>query len=94
MSEFIWDTQKAKSNIRKHGVSFEEAITVFNDPLFVIFRSHKHSLDENRYVIIGMSDQDRLLAVSFTEANEIRIISARELTTRERRNYEKQQKNL
>lgn len=94
MSEFIWDTQKAKSNIRKHGVSFEEAIIVFNDPLFVIFRSHKHSLDENRYVIIGMSDQNRLLAVSFTEATEIRIISARELTTRERRNYEKQQKKL
>jgi uncharacterized protein len=91
---FEWDSEKATSNVRKHGISFEEASTVFDDPLFVIFRSSKHSVAEARYVIIGMSNQERLLAVAFTEHERIRIISARKLSSRERRKYEKKKREL
>ena len=91
---FEWDSEKATSNVHKHGVSFEEAATVFDDPFFVAFRSQRHSIDERRYVIIGMSSQECLLAVAFTEPERIRIISARKLTSRERRNYEKKKKEL
>jgi len=90
---FEWDSEKATSNVHKHGVSFEEAASVFDDPFFVAFWSQRHSIDERRYVIIGMSSQERLLAVAFTE-HEIRIISARKLSSRERRNYEKKKKEL
>jgi uncharacterized DUF497 family protein len=87
--EFEWDAQKAETNRTKHGVSFEEAATVFGDPLAAIFDDETHSADEQREIIIGHSDQNRLLLVSFTErAERIRIISARRATKRERRDYE------
>jgi uncharacterized protein len=87
--EFEWDAQKADSNRRKHGVSFEEATTVFGDALAVIFDDEAHSTDENREIIIGHSDRSRLLLVSFTERSaKIRIISARKATKTERRDYE------
>ncbi|WP_310428121.1 BrnT family toxin [Chamaesiphon sp. VAR_48_metabat_135_sub] len=87
--EFEWDKDKAKSNLIKHGVCFDDAQTVFNDPLYVDFYDPDHSEDEDRYLIIGESNQRRLLIVSYTErGNVTRLISARETTKSERRMYE------
>lgn len=86
---FEWDSEKAAKNLAKHGVSFEEAETVFGDPLGRIVTDPRHSADEDRYVLMGLSHQRRLLAVMFTERGEqIRIISARQVTRRERKSYE------
>lgn len=86
---FEWDGTKAAANLSKHGVAFDEAQTVFNDPLFVDFYDPDHSADEPRYIIIGESNQKRLLIVSYTDrVNAIRLISARELTPTEREAYE------
>jgi hypothetical protein len=88
--EFDWDENKADRNLLKHGVSFEEAKTVFDDPLYVDFYDPDHSEDEERYLIVGESNQGRLLIVSYTERRSlIRIISAREVTRAERDAYEK-----
>lgn len=87
--EFEWDADKAEANFGKHGVSFHEAATVFGDPLSITVANPDHSLDENRYIVVGLSRSGRLLIVSHTERDErIRIISARELTREERRDYE------
>ncbi len=87
--EFEWDEQKAASNQKKHGVTFEEAATVFADPLAAIFDDEVHSEEEQREIIIGHSASDRLLLVCFTErAGAVRIISARRATKRERKDYE------
>lgn len=84
-----WDENKAERNLSKHRVSFEEAQTVFDDPLYVDFYDPDHSEDEERYLIVGASNQKRLLIVSYTErGNSIRIISARELTRAEQEAYE------
>lgn len=87
---FEWDRRKAASNLRKHGVSFDEASTVFHNPLSRIFDDEDHSIDEAREIIVGHSATRRLLLVSFVELaeNVIRIISARPTTTRERDDYE------
>jgi uncharacterized protein len=88
--EFEWDPLKADSNLRKHGVLFTDAATVFSDPLSMTVYDPDHSLDENRYIIVGMSHRSRLLIVAFAErGNRIRIISARQLTGAERKTYEK-----
>ena len=63
---FEWDERKAAANLSRHGVSFEEAETVFDDPLYVDFHDPDHSFDERRYIIIGESRQGRLLMVSYT----------------------------
>lgn len=88
--KFEWDTKKAKTNQDKHGISFDEAQTVFADPLAYIFDDQWHSLGEQRELIIGHSNQKQLLIVSFTERPEgvIRIISSRLTTTKERKDYE------
>ncbi len=87
--QFEWDRDKATTNERKHGVSFVEAVSVFADPLAVIFFDEWHSGDEDREIIEGRSSRDRLLLVSFTERGEaIRIISAREANKKERKDYE------
>ena len=84
-----WDENKAATNLLKHRVSFNEAKTVFDDPLYVDFYDPDHSDDEQRYIIVGQSQKGRLLIVSYTErANTIRLISAREVTQRERKTYE------
>jgi len=84
-----WDENKAATNLLKHRVSFNEAKTVFDDPLYVDFYDPDHSDDEQRYIIVGQSQKGRLLIVSYTErANTIRLISAREVTRRERKTYE------
>jgi hypothetical protein len=87
--QFEWDENKAERNLSKHGVSFEEAKTVFDDPLYVDFYDPDHSENEERYLIVGESNQGRVLIVSYTErGNSIRLISAREVTRTEREAYE------
>ena len=86
---FAWDENKAASNRSKHGVPFEEAQTVFDHPLYVDFYDLDHSGEEERYLIVGASDQRRLLIVSYMERGDsIRLISAREVTRAEREAYE------
>ena len=86
---FAWDEDKAKENQRKHRVTFEEAETVFGDPLAKRFLDPDHSEGEERYLEIGHSDKRRLLIVSYTERQgRIWIISCRPATRKERRDYE------
>ena len=86
---FEWDTRKAEINLRKHGVSFDEAGSVFLDRLAVSGTDPEHSLGESRYITFGMSRLGRLLAVSHTyRPGAIRIITARRVTRGERRIYE------
>ena len=86
---FEWEPQKAKSNLKKHGVSFEEASTAFQDTLSLTIDDPLHSIDEERVVLIGMSNKNRLLVVVHTERGDnIRIISARKATKEERESYE------
>jgi uncharacterized DUF497 family protein len=88
--EFEWDAAKAAENLKKHGVAFEEALTVFGDPLARIIDDPDHSVDEKREIIIGHSGQQRLLLVSFIERPpKVRIIGARRATRREREEYER-----
>jgi uncharacterized protein len=87
---FEWDESKATANLKKHGVSFEEAKTVFDNELAVILDDEAHSVGEKREIMIGHSRNNSLLLVSFTErANAIRIISARLVTRKEREDYER-----
>jgi uncharacterized protein len=89
--EFEWDPAKAAKNLRKHGVSFVEAATVFGETLSVTAPDPDHSFGEDRYITIGRSGQDRLLLVAHTERGaRIRIINARELTRSERETYEEE----
>jgi len=92
--DFEWDQAKARSNLRRHGVSFVEAITLFEDPLFVPYKDEEHSSRESRYVIIGESNENRLLVVAYTQRERTRIISARKVTPRERRKYEESEKEF
>jgi uncharacterized DUF497 family protein len=89
--EFEWDQIKADENIHKHNrLGFEEAVTVFSDPNSITIFDPDHSLEENRYLDIGMSCKGRVLIVVYTERREkIRIISCRKETAMERRQYEK-----
>jgi uncharacterized protein len=91
--KFQWDFQKAIANLEKHGVSFEEALTIFGDPLASTIPDPDHSIGEFRFVTLGLSKAlskaYRLIAVFHTEREEeTRIISARLATNRERKNYE------
>ena len=88
---FEWDEGKAKENFRKHGVSFEEAKTVFNDPFAITISDPEHSEREPRFLDIGLSVKTRVLVVWYTERREnIRIIGCRKATRAERRNYEEE----
>ncbi|MBW4690365.1 MAG: BrnT family toxin [Lyngbya sp. HA4199-MV5] len=88
--KFEWNPYKAESNAKKHGVTFEEASTVFNDLLSVTFPDPDHSVGESRYVIIGISRFGQLLIVAHTDRGEkVRIISARKANRQERRFYER-----
>jgi uncharacterized DUF497 family protein len=87
--EFEWDPQKAEANRKKHGVSFDEASTVFADPLSVTIPDPDHSEDEERMLILGRSTSGMLLVVTHVERGErIRLISARKAARRERSDYE------
>lgn len=86
---FLWDARKAAANERKHGVTFQEATTVFDDPLSVTILDPDHSVTEQRLLLLGLSNRRRLLVVAHSERGEsIRIISARRTNRRERRTYE------
>jgi uncharacterized DUF497 family protein len=86
---FEWDTRKARDNLVEHGVSFDEAVSVFGDPLGRIIEDPHHSEAEERFVLLGHSVRRRLLVVVFTERGDaIRLIGAREVTRRERKDYE------
>ena len=86
---FEWDQSKAAANARKHDVTFDEASTVFGDPLNLLMSDPDHSLDEERYLLLGMSNRRRLLIVAFSERPpRTRLISARRATREERRQYE------
>jgi len=88
---FEWHPQKAAANLRKHGVSFDEATTVFGDPLAMNMPDPDHSLQEERFVLLGLSQALRLLVVAYVErGTRTRLISAREATRRERRQYEEE----
>jgi hypothetical protein len=89
--KFSWDPRKAESNLRKHGVAFDEAITVFSDPQAYIFDDLSHSEEEHREIIIGFSVLSRLVLVCFVEREEdvIRVISASRATKVEIKDYEK-----
>ena len=89
--EFEWDQRKARINRRKHGVTFEEAATVFNDPLATYYEDPDHSVTERRYLAIGTSARGRLIHIAFAERpRAIRIIQARKLTKNERQQYEEE----
>ncbi len=90
--EFEWHEEKAKENLSKHGVSFEEAKTVFNDPFSITIADPAHSLDEDRFVDIGLSATAQLLVVVYTErGTRIRLISCRRATKQEQRTYEQRE---
>ena len=87
--EFEWDEEKAKKNLKKHGVSFEEAATIFNDPRIATIFDPDHSEEEERFVSLGISFIQRLLSVVHTERNKrTHLISARKATKIERKIYE------
>jgi uncharacterized DUF497 family protein len=89
--EFEWNLRKAETNLRKHRVTFQEASTVFADPLSATIHDPDHSDVENRYLTIGLSIAGRILIIAHSERNNrIRIISARKLTSPEKRHYEEQ----
>jgi len=89
--ELEWDDNKSRVNLSKHSVSFEEAKTVFDDPFYVDFYDPDHSDDEERFIIVGLSQHGRLLIVSYTERGQrIRLISARTATRQERNAYEEE----
>lgn len=86
--EFGWDPAKAEANWKKHGVSFKEAASIFSDPLSRLLEDPDHSMSKLRYIMFGRSHSGRLLAVSHTDrGTTIRIISARQMTSSERRQY-------
>jgi len=93
---FEWDRKKAKSNLQKHGIDFDEAQTIFFDPLLYTFRDDFHSDLEDRYISLGISSKKRTLLVVHTEVDKsskeiiIRIISSRKATKREREIYERE----
>jgi uncharacterized DUF497 family protein len=91
---FEWDPKKAETNQSKHDVSFEEALTVFHDPLARIFPDEEHSGDELREIIVGYSGRQQLILVNFTGIDDrVRIFSARKATRRERKDYEENVKS-
>ena len=91
MIEFEWDPSKAELNLKKHGVSFKEAATVFRDPLGITIFDPDHSEEEDRFITVGLSGNGRLLMVGHTDRGEkMRIINARELNRGEREAYEEE----
>ncbi len=88
--EFEWNIEKAKQNLIKHNVSFEEAMSVWEDEYATLFYDNKNSDIEDRYIFIGYSNKNNLLLISFTQRdNKYRIISSRKATSQERKNHER-----
>lgn len=87
--QFEWDRDKAAKNLKKHGVSFDEAVTIFYDPLSATFPDPDHSVGEHRFISVSYSSGSRLLVLSYTERGTIvRLISARLATAKERKRHE------
>lgn len=87
--EFEWDSGKAEANLAKHGVAFSDAVTVFGDPLAMTYHDPEHSDQEERFITFGTTATGRLVAVVHVDRHDrMRIISARDLTRRERKQYE------
>jgi uncharacterized DUF497 family protein len=87
--EFEWDPEKGAANVKKHGVEFAEAMTIFGDPLELTIADPDHSEGEPRFLSIGLSAGSRLLVVAYAErTGRMRIINAREASSQERKNYE------
>ena len=87
--KFKWDSQKADSNLKKHGVSFQEAASVLGDALSITYYDPDHSVREHRFITVGMSRSGRVLMVAHTDRGDnVQIISARKTTRKERRYYE------
>ena len=87
--KFEWDDTKAANNIKKHGVTFNEASTVFRDPLAITYADPEHSIGEYCYLTFGRSIMNRLIVVAHSDRNDkVRLISAREMTRSERKDYE------
>jgi len=87
--QFEWDNEKSVLNIKKHNVSFKEASTVFKDSFSLSFYDPNHSIEEDRYILIGISQNENFLVIAYTERNDkIRIISARKGNKKERESYE------
>ncbi len=92
--EFEWDPKKARKNLQRHRISFNEAATVFGDPLSMTFPDPDHSIRECRYIIIGLSSSSRMLVIAHTyQKDRVRIISARKATRQERKYYEEEKEN-
>lgn len=91
---YEWDPQKAEKNLQKHGISFDEATSVFTDPLALTFDDPDHSADEHRFITMGTSNKERILFLSHVDHGEdhIRIISARSATPREAHDYQESRK--
>jgi uncharacterized DUF497 family protein len=88
-ASFEWDPLKAKNNLLKHQVTFEEASSIFNDPQFITFLDDEHSTNEERYISIGISNRNRVLMVGHTERKDkVRIISARKAMDNEEKFYQ------
>lgn len=88
---FEWDSSKARRNRQKHRVSFEEAATVFGDPLSLTYADPDHSATEQRFITVGLSNRNRVLIIAHTDVGDrIRIINARKTTQSERRHYEEE----
>lgn len=86
--QFEWDLAKAEHNLVKHGIAFEEALSVFDDPFALVDYDHDHSDEEDRWIIVGLSSQRRLITVWYTERAEIiRIIGCRRASRREHQGY-------
>ena len=86
--EFEWDRDKARRNVEKHEVSFEEAATVFGDPFSLTIEDPSHSENEDRFVTVGETVRQKVVVVHTDRGRSVRIISARRATRRERRTYE------
>ena len=87
--QFEWDAEKAYTNLNKHGISFDEAATVFGDPLAVTIDDPDHSEDERRFLTTGFSQRQRLIIIAHTDREgQVRIFSARDVTSAERKQYE------
>ena len=85
---FEWDQNKNAKNIKKHGISFDEAALIFDDPMFITVIDEEHSIDEERYITIGLSTDGKLLLVAHTDRQgKIRLISARKATKKEEKFY-------
>jgi hypothetical protein len=88
---FEWESEKAAENLKRHGVSFEEAATAFGDPLSITIGDPDHSEAEDRFILLGMTFRGRLVVVVHTDRGEnVRLISARIPTRRERQSYEQE----